>query len=125
MFTKSPCLTITGMRACTAVLAELSYNELVDGYEGEDSFTTTPCPAPQSQECAHARPCWQSCPTLNKWMAMRVKSVLPRALALPHIITGMRACTAVLAELSYNEQVDGYVGEVEFMTVGVSLKAFC
>lgn len=38
--------------------------------------------------------------------------------ALP--TNGMRACTAVLAELSYAEDVQGYHGEVEFMTHAVS-----
>jgi len=34
--------------------------------------------------------------------------------ALP--TNGMRACTAVLAELSYDEDQEGYYGEVEFLT---------
>ncbi|KAF5841614.1 hypothetical protein DUNSADRAFT_12070 [Dunaliella salina] len=47
------------------------------------------------------------------------KSTLLNALigernALP--TNGMRACTAVLAELSYADDVDGYYGEVEFLT---------
>ena len=43
--------------------------------------------------------------------------------ALP--TNGMRACTAVLAELSYAEDVNGYYGEVEFMTHAVSSMFVC
>ena len=34
--------------------------------------------------------------------------------ALP--TNGMRACTAALAELSYTDETDGYLGEVEFIS---------